>query len=534
MKNCISAHAKIVKRSSGRSAVGASAYRAGEKLYNEHDGITHDYTKKSGVVHSEIMLCENAPKEYQDRETLWNAVEKVEKRGDAQLARDMMIALPTELDRQEQIKLVQEYVKDNFVNAGMCADVNIHDKGDGNPHAHIMLTMRAIDEQGDWKNKQQKEYVLDKDGNKQYDQKKQTYKCNTVKTTDWDEPTKVEEWRKDLADKINCEFERKDIPYKVDHRSFERQGIDQVPTIHLGSVAHQMEQNGIETDRGNHNRQAAEYNQQIAQINSTLENLKIEIQEVKKEIDIPEQSQTTEQVAAQLYSQEKEVLQTMNDIQNVRDFSIQLEQEKRTIPLAMDRIIEDSQNINNLYKHAKGLENKIAELKDQATIFRNNKSEIQSATHQLESAKNSFNQAVKTFTNDYEIKPNKTEIQEKLNSFTERLNELEKEQSKIPSKEVLKDREQTAQLDYKTNRLLAEQRPDFDKIKERVDLLEKSDRQAGAQKPSLNTIMQRQQLRTVSNTERKEIAQKTKDPSIAKKILEPIKSIPSKGQEQER
>lgn len=152
---------KIISRGQGRSAVGAAAYRSGEKLYNEYDGIEHDYTKKGGVVYSEIMLCENAPKEYQDRQTLWNAVEQIEKSSKAQLAREYEVALPVELSREEQIKLVRDFAKENFVDNGMCVDFSIHDKEDGNPHAHIMLTTRPIEQDNSWGVKQKKEYILD-------------------------------------------------------------------------------------------------------------------------------------------------------------------------------------------------------------------------------------------------------------------------------------------------------------------------------------------------------------------------------------
>ncbi|MDE7245049.1 MAG: MobA/MobL family protein, partial [Oscillospiraceae bacterium] len=126
---------QIIKRSIGRSAVAAAAYRSGEKLTNEWDGLTHDYTHKGGIVHKEIMLPAHAPPEFTDREILWNSVEEIEKSSDAQLARDIEVALPVELSPAEQLALVRDFVKDNFVDAGMCADFAIHDKGDGNPHA---------------------------------------------------------------------------------------------------------------------------------------------------------------------------------------------------------------------------------------------------------------------------------------------------------------------------------------------------------------------------------------------------------------
>ena len=119
-------------------------------MTNEWDGKIHDYTRKRGVVYTEIMLPENAPKEFLDRSALWNSVEMAEKSSDAQLAREIEIALPKELNREEQLKLIRAYVRDTFVNAGMCADFALHDKGDGNPHVHIMLTLRPLNPDGTW------------------------------------------------------------------------------------------------------------------------------------------------------------------------------------------------------------------------------------------------------------------------------------------------------------------------------------------------------------------------------------------------
>jgi len=132
---------KIISRGKGKSAVAAAAYRTGEKITNDFDGETHDYTRKGGVVHTEILLPDHAPVKYADRTVLWNAVEKIEKAKNAQLAREIELALPHELTREQSISLVREYVKAQFVNAGMCADFAIHDTGGGNPHAHVMLTM---------------------------------------------------------------------------------------------------------------------------------------------------------------------------------------------------------------------------------------------------------------------------------------------------------------------------------------------------------------------------------------------------------
>ena len=151
----------IVSRGKGKSAVAAAAYRSGEKLTNEWDGMTHDYTRKGGVVHTEIMLPPHAPPSFSDRSTLWNSVELYEKAGNAQLAREIDAALPIELSREEQIRLVREYCSSQFVSRGMCVDFVIHDTNSGNPHCHIMLTMRPLDERGAWAAKSKKEYDLD-------------------------------------------------------------------------------------------------------------------------------------------------------------------------------------------------------------------------------------------------------------------------------------------------------------------------------------------------------------------------------------
>ena len=136
---------KIIGRSKGRSAIASAAYRSGERLYNEETGLIHDFTRKGGVVMSEIMLPENAPEEYKDRQKLWTEVQKIEKRSDAQLAREVEVAFPAEMSRDEQIECVRTFIYENFVSEGMCADFAIHDVNGENPHAHIMLTVRGFD-----------------------------------------------------------------------------------------------------------------------------------------------------------------------------------------------------------------------------------------------------------------------------------------------------------------------------------------------------------------------------------------------------
>lgn len=241
--------ANMISRSSGRSSVGAAAYRAGELIKNERDGVTHDYTRKTGIEYSEIMLPENAPQEYQNRATLWNAVEKAEKRKDAQTAREIDVALPAEFSREEQIKILQEYAKDNFINRGMIADICIHDKGDGNPHAHIMLTTREVNPDG-------------------FGSKERA----------WNDRELLNDWREQWAVVCNREFEKKNLPERIDNRTLQAQGIDREPTIHKGATAHQMEKRGKESDRGRINEEVrarnVDYQRDFAELEKMLKDLK--------------------------------------------------------------------------------------------------------------------------------------------------------------------------------------------------------------------------------------------------------------------
>jgi MobA/MobL family. len=264
---------KIISRGKGKSAVAAAAYRAGTAITNEYDGIHHDYTHKKGIAYTEILLPENAPTIYENRTVLWNAVEKVEKSKNAQLAREIEIALPAKLDKAQNISLVRDYVQRHFVNAGMCADICIHDKKDGNPHAHILLTMRPFNQDGTWGDKQRKEYAFDENGNKIYDAKKRQYKCKSVFTTDWNEQTKAEDWRKAWADSVNAALEKNNQPDRIDHRSYKRQGIEQIPSIHLGATAAALERKGIRTERGDKNRKIVSLNQEIRQLRARINKL---------------------------------------------------------------------------------------------------------------------------------------------------------------------------------------------------------------------------------------------------------------------
>lgn len=158
--------AKVISRGSGRSAVAAAAYMSCSKIFNNYDGVQHDYTRKHGLVYEQVLLPPQAPPEWQDRSVLWNAVEEVEKSNDSRLAREFVVALPVELSKEQNISLISEYVKDNFVADGMCADIAVHDTDGHNPHAHIMLTVRLLDKNGKWQSKTEKEYLCVKTAKK--------------------------------------------------------------------------------------------------------------------------------------------------------------------------------------------------------------------------------------------------------------------------------------------------------------------------------------------------------------------------------
>ena len=208
-------HIQAISRSSGRTPTAMSAYRSGTKIVNDELGETYDYTKKGGVAFSEVLLCENAPAEFADREKLWNSVQAIEKQANARFCREIEVALPIEFSRDEQIEVVREYIRKNFTDKGMCADWSLHDKGDGNPHAHILLTVRPIKANGEWGEKRKDRYALDDDGNKipiidtlTNKQKigaggRKMWERISVPTTDWNDRTKVEEWRKSWADICN-------------------------------------------------------------------------------------------------------------------------------------------------------------------------------------------------------------------------------------------------------------------------------------------------------------------------------------------
>jgi len=309
--------AKVISRGVGRSAVAASAYMSCSRIYNDYDGIQHDYTRKEGLVYEQVLLPPQAPPEWTDRSILWNAVEETEKTKDSRLAREFVVALPTELSKEENISLLTEYVQENFVNDGMCADFCIHDTDGHNPHAHIMLTVRPLDENGKWQAKTEKEYLCIKDGEekgftateyrtaqadgweKQYQYivgKKKVYMPpSQAEAQDYERASKYPKstrygrqnpiaerwnseeqlliWRKNWADINNLYLERKNIDERIDHRSHKERGIDEQPTIHEGVTARIIEKKGGISERCEINRQIKADNKLLRELKELVKSL---------------------------------------------------------------------------------------------------------------------------------------------------------------------------------------------------------------------------------------------------------------------
>ena len=281
-----------IKRSAGQSAVASAAYRAGEKLHSEYYGEDSDYTRKGGVICSEILLPSHAPSEYADRETLWNAVEKAERGKKAQLAYSFDIALQNEFSMQENITLARQFLLEQFVNRGMVVDFAVHqpDREDGgisNPHFHVMCPIRPIEPDGRWGNKQRREYVLDEHGERIRDEAG-NYVFNAVPTTDWGSPETLEQWRQAWADLCNAKFAEKDVECRIDHRSYERQGIEQIPTVHEGPSVRTMEAKGIRTDKGDFNRWVRKTNAMLREAKNKIASLLKWLKAVKEELSKPQ------------------------------------------------------------------------------------------------------------------------------------------------------------------------------------------------------------------------------------------------------
>ena len=316
--------AKVVSRGAGRSAIAAAAYASCSRLYNDYDGLTHDYTRKHGCLYSEVFLPQYAPEEWKDRQLLWEAVESVEKTKDSRLARELVVALPSELSLDDWKGMLERFVREQGIDLGMCADVNIHDPypPGHNPHSHILFTMRPLDENGKWQAKTQKEYLCKRGGEErgftadefktaktqgwekqymyQFGEKKQyltpseaekiegcirtsktpkstRYGRQNPLTELWNSEEQIFAWRKSWEIIINEEQERHGITDRVDCRSHAARGLTEQPTVHEGYHARKLESMGIVSDR-------CELNRQIRADNKLLRELKKQVQKLMKAV----------------------------------------------------------------------------------------------------------------------------------------------------------------------------------------------------------------------------------------------------------
>lgn len=261
----------IVKRSEGGSAVSAAAYQTGEKLFSDWDRKYMYHGTKEELVLKEILLPAHAPPEFADRNKLWNSAEAAEPNWNSQLARRLKIALPVELSMEDNIALAREYCEKEFASKGMIVDLAVHDPEppNHNPHFHVLLTMRPLDEKGNWAPKARKEYVLDKDGNRIRGPNGK-YKVRKIPTVDWNARGNAEIWRHDWENLQNQYLERAGRAERVCMKSYERQGLDTIPTVHMGPAVMALERKGIRTDVGNLNREIRAVNAMIRFLKDTI------------------------------------------------------------------------------------------------------------------------------------------------------------------------------------------------------------------------------------------------------------------------
>ena len=315
--------AKVISRGAGRSACAASAYLSCSAIYNDYDGVQHDYTRKKGLVWEQVFLPYSAPSAWQDREILWNAVEENEKTKDSRLAREFVPALPIELTSEQWEELLTDFIQNSFVSDGMCADVAIHDPDPPghNPHAHILLTVRPLNPDGTWQYKTEKEYLCVRDGEergftaaefkeaqaegweKQYQYKvgrkkeylapseaeakgyerTSKYPKNTKYgrqnpiSDRWNSEEQLVLWREAWANAVNRSLERYGFDERVDHRSHAARGLDEQPTVHEGVIARALEEKGVISDR-------CELNRQIKRDNTLLRELKAQVKKLMQAV----------------------------------------------------------------------------------------------------------------------------------------------------------------------------------------------------------------------------------------------------------
>lgn len=292
---------KLLKRSDGKSSVASAAYRAGEKILDERLGKLFDYTKKTSIAYSEVILPAGAPAVLQKRAELWNTVEKIERRKDAQLSREFEIALPLELSTDQRRELARDFARSFAEKDGIAVDLSIHEKND-NPHAHLMTTLRRVTADG----------------------------LSAKKDRSLNDKTKIVEWRRRWETMCNAALERAQIAERVSSKSLKDQGIKRLPQVHLGVAAAAMERRGIRTHRGDRNRVI-----QLLNLERLTTLLKQRLDRVLQVISSREQTKQPEQQSTRLTREEINAMRAQ-DRQRIADMfkelQTQQEQQQRQTP----------------------------------------------------------------------------------------------------------------------------------------------------------------------------------------------------------
>lgn len=284
---------QVASRDNGkRSLIAMAAYRSGERLYSELYEKENYYGHRLVKPDAFILKPDYVPEEFGNREYLWNKMELAETSPNGQLCREVNIALPVELSNKDQKELVTSYVQKMFVSKGMIADVAIHRDDSNNPHAHIMLTMRKVDERGQILNKQKRVPVLDEHGKQVYNEKGHR-KTVSIKTTDWDKKELLLEARKEWANMTNKLLRERGIDEQITEKSHKELGKKELPTVHEGVRSRQLEERGIITNQVQHNQIVREHNQSVQKLNDLEE---------KKELLIEQEQQPTKQFYKQTFS----------------------------------------------------------------------------------------------------------------------------------------------------------------------------------------------------------------------------------------
>jgi len=466
--------AQIIGRSGGKSAVASAAYRAGEKLHDQHIGQTFDYTKKRGVDYTEILVPSNAPEWASDRSRLWNEVENIEKSKNSQLARELNIALPKELTRDQQIELIRNFAKQQFVAKGMIADVALHNLAGENPHAHIMLTIRPFNEDKTWGAKSKKDYILDRNGEK-ITLKSGEYKSRKIESTDWNKKETLVDWRKEWSEQTNQALEKAGVLEHVDHRSLKDQGErNRLPQKHIGVHANAMEKRGIKTERGDYNRAILEINADIKQYRE--DNAVCKKEEKQYHTEVEEQTSTPSIIVQQLrhdiedIKPERTAEQTAERLQELKAQYISLEQQiisysqqNSQFRYEQRQLSGELEQINEFSSSIEFTEIRMDQLKEQRGrlgLFKGK--EKRRLDEQMKSLDYSKQQATDSFKRNFGVEPSRA--QEQVQKLKEQSKAIELQRKNLPDSSKLREQQQTIEYQYKREKALSSIHPDKEKI----------------------------------------------------------------------